>query len=230
MNRALLAVLVTAAALILPTAASAQTPEPPTFPTQAEMVTVDVVVTDDNGVPLRGLKKEDFVIQDEGQAQPLVLFEAIESPTAPSRAASWGSVSDNLPSGGVRPLIVIVFDEPHLTPANVELARDELRKLPTQREMGARTSSEPAAYSPRPAPRCHSATATGAIAARATKLLSAIAAATPMPVASRPSQSVPSGGTGSPRRRKRAARARIQSSTSSMLPSVNRWSRPTLLR
>src|SRR5262247_208097 len=116
--------------------ASAQTPEPPTFPTQAEMVTVDVVVTDDNGVPLRGLKKEDFVIQDEGQAQPLVLFEAVESPAARPRATSWGSGSDNL-AGATRPLIVVVFDEPHLTTANVELARDQLRTLPSQREMGA---------------------------------------------------------------------------------------------
>jgi VWFA-related protein len=116
--------------------ASAQTPEPPSFPTQAEMVTVDVVVTDESGAPLRGLKKEDFVIQEDGQAQPLALFEAIEGPSVLPAGASWGSVSNNLASGPVRPLIVIVFDEPHLTTANVELARNELRKLPTQHEMG----------------------------------------------------------------------------------------------
>jgi VWFA-related protein len=117
-------------------AASAQTPETPTFPTQAEMVTVDVVVTDESGAPIRGLTREDFTIRDEADTQSLVLFEAIDSPAGPVRSAMHGSVSDNLAGGAVRPLIVIVFDEPHLTTANVELARDQFRKLPTQREMG----------------------------------------------------------------------------------------------
>jgi VWFA-related protein len=50
---------------------------PPTFPTKVELVTVDVVVVDDKGVPVPGLTRDDFVIEEDGRPQPIVSFEAV---------------------------------------------------------------------------------------------------------------------------------------------------------
>ena len=58
-------------------AAAAPAPPPPTFPTKVELVTVDVIVVDDKGVPVPGLTRDDFVIEEDGRPQPIVSFEAV---------------------------------------------------------------------------------------------------------------------------------------------------------
>jgi VWFA-related protein len=50
----------------------------PTFPTLAEAITVDVVVLDRDGRPVRGLTKVDFTVLEDGQPQEIVSFEARE--------------------------------------------------------------------------------------------------------------------------------------------------------
>src|SRR5882672_933588 len=57
---------------------------PPTFPAQVEQVTVDVVVTDKKGEPLTGLRKEDLQIYENGVAQAIVSFDAVEVAAAPA--------------------------------------------------------------------------------------------------------------------------------------------------
>jgi VWFA-related protein len=52
------------------------TPPPPTFPTEVELITVDAVVLDAQGKPVRGLTRDDFQVLDEGQPQQVVSFEA----------------------------------------------------------------------------------------------------------------------------------------------------------
>ena len=57
---------------------------PPTFPAQVEQVIVDMVVTDKKGNPIRGLKREDITINEDGVAQQIVSFEAVQVPEQPS--------------------------------------------------------------------------------------------------------------------------------------------------
>src|SRR5262245_8533792 len=54
---------------------------PPTFPTQLEQVTVDVVVTDAKGAPIQGLKAEDLRVLEDGVPQSIVSFEAFVAPS-----------------------------------------------------------------------------------------------------------------------------------------------------
>ena len=48
----------------------------PSFPTQAEAITADVVVLDKDGRPVRGLTRQDFTLLEDGKPQPIVAFEA----------------------------------------------------------------------------------------------------------------------------------------------------------
>jgi VWFA-related protein len=93
-------------AALLATAALAQEPPPvPAFPSSADAITADVVVLDQDGLPVRGLTKDDFTLLEDGRAQTLVGFEARElrapnaesvpkAPLAEERvAANAGSVS-----------------------------------------------------------------------------------------------------------------------------------------
>ncbi len=67
---------------------------PPDFPTQVEVVTVDAVVVDAQGKPVEGLTKDDFVLEEDGQQQTIVKFEAVSVPSEPAQGpmpheASW---------------------------------------------------------------------------------------------------------------------------------------------
>ena len=63
----------------------------PAFPTQAEAITVDVVVVDKNDHPVTGLVKSDFTLLEDGRPQTIVGFEprnlkgATPAPEAPPR-------------------------------------------------------------------------------------------------------------------------------------------------
>ena len=50
------------------------------FPSQVEVVTVDAVVVDAQGKSVSGLIKDDFVVQEDGQPQAIVKFEAVSQP------------------------------------------------------------------------------------------------------------------------------------------------------
>ena len=56
------------------------------FPASTSAITVDVIVQDKEGRPVRGLTKEDFGVSEDGQAQPIVAFEErllTATPSAP---------------------------------------------------------------------------------------------------------------------------------------------------
>src|SRR6185295_11558896 len=96
-------------------------PSPPSFPAQAEAVTVDVVVLDRDGQPVAGLTKEDFTLLDGGQVQPIVGFEERRAPTgAETRAAATDAVPERVASdirnGPARGrVLVILIDDLGLT-------------------------------------------------------------------------------------------------------------------
>lgn len=106
-----------------PPAASPETP--PTFPGRVEQVTVDVVVADKKGVPVRGLTREDLEVFEDGVRQTLVSFEAVEVPpaaSAVSRPRPRISTNQEADDAGGRTFVVL-FDDAHLTPATAHRAK-----------------------------------------------------------------------------------------------------------
>ncbi len=108
-----------AAALI-----AAQERVKPSFPSQVDVVTVDVVVLDKKGEPVEKLQASDFVVSEDGRPQKLVQFEAValaeSAPTAPSTARS--RVASNESRDGRS--LVLVFDNANMTKLNVDRVKD----------------------------------------------------------------------------------------------------------
>jgi VWFA-related protein len=101
--------------------ARGQDASPPSFPAQAEAITVDVVVLDEAGQPVAGLGKDDFTLLDGGRPQPIVAFEARRVPTADAEgeAAESGAerVATNDGSGRRSGrILVVLIDDLGLTP------------------------------------------------------------------------------------------------------------------
>jgi VWFA-related protein len=107
--------------------------KPPSFPSNVELVTVDVVVTDKQGNPVVGLDRSDFTLVEEGAAQTIATFEAVtgrDEPPPTAVAPRNPRVSTN--SGApVRPgrALVIVFDQPHLSAEQAERGRRALGRF-----------------------------------------------------------------------------------------------------
>jgi len=122
-----------AALAVLPTIAQAQaqpspSPSPgatPSFPTQVELVVVDAVVKDKKGAPVTDLKRADFTVLEDGQAQSIVSFEAVKLPDQPQLTPpTKPRVSDNTShEAQTGRSFVIVFDDIHLTPFQARKAK-----------------------------------------------------------------------------------------------------------
>ena len=97
----------------------------PAFPGEAELVTVDVVLTDKEGNRVTGLTVDDFTVEEEGVPQVVSSFEAVELPPAPSHEPlPRPPVSTNmLPRQRASRTFVIVFDDLHLTPRDAPQAK-----------------------------------------------------------------------------------------------------------
>jgi len=92
---------------------------PPTFPGQVEQVTVDAVVVDKKGVPVKGLTRGDFEVYEDGVRQDVVSFESFEVPEAPAavpKAPPRVSTNREAAEAPGR-TFVILFDDIRLTPA-----------------------------------------------------------------------------------------------------------------
>ena len=68
------------------TAASQEKAPPPLFPAGTELVTVDAVVLDRDGMPVVGLTAADFTVSEDGAAQEIAAFEAVHLPLEPAAA------------------------------------------------------------------------------------------------------------------------------------------------
>lgn len=92
---------------------------------QSKLVLVRVVVRDKNGEPVRGLKKGDFRLSDEGKEQTILQFEEVppELPSGASPAQPSGSVHAP-PTGSEQRFIAFYFDEFNSSAADLILARD----------------------------------------------------------------------------------------------------------
>jgi VWFA-related protein len=91
----------------------------PTFPSQVELVTVDVVVTDKKGNPVPDLTKDEMQITEDGVPQTVTSFETIllSPEPAPEKPAPRPFVATNTdPQVRTARTFVVVFDDIHLTP------------------------------------------------------------------------------------------------------------------
>jgi len=64
-----------AAATASPTASTPSAPPTITIRTSTQVVALDVVVTDSNGHPVRGLQQSDFIVAEDGKPQSVRLFQ-----------------------------------------------------------------------------------------------------------------------------------------------------------
>ena len=114
-------------AAMAPLLAAAQEPRTPqaTFPSGAELVTVDVVVAGPGGAPVRDLRREDFTVLEEGVVQEVTAFDAVDrTPTAAAAPPPLPGVTSNVDASARESRsFVVVFDELHLDPAEAQRAR-----------------------------------------------------------------------------------------------------------
>lgn len=149
--RPTLAVLVLSAAALVagppPLAAGAsqgtarQAPQTSPFRSESELVTVDVVVVDKHGDPVRDLSLSDFTITEDGRPQAVQFFQpVVTSGAAPQATRSVERAygySTNV-GGQARPerSFVIFFDDVHLTQEQGERAKGAIDRF-LQQETGA---------------------------------------------------------------------------------------------
>jgi VWFA-related protein len=123
---------------LAPPGASPAPQKPPEFAAQAEIVTVDVVVTDRGGEPVLDLRPEDFTVREDGVEQVIAAFEAVHRPAvagpapggpAASLVGEPRSVSNQVPPSKLGGHFVVVFDELHMTPAEAQRGRTAVHEL-----------------------------------------------------------------------------------------------------
>jgi hypothetical protein len=119
---------------------AARAQPPPVFPTGAQLVTIDVVVVDRDGRPVRGLTREDFQVNDGGAPQAITHFEAV-SAAAPDAAP---------PTLAPRSF-VIVYDDLHIAPLGPPSTTSSSARR--DRGSGSRSSSRAPGRGGRPASR-----------------------------------------------------------------------------
>jgi VWFA-related protein len=122
-------VLASAAALAAQEARKPAAPPPaetpPTFPAQVEQVIVDVVVTDKKGNPIKGLTRDDMTVAEDGVAQQVVSFEAVQVPDAPSETPPPPPIVsvNTAPEERRGRTFVVLFDDMNITPWRANQAK-----------------------------------------------------------------------------------------------------------
>jgi VWFA-related protein len=125
---------------VLPVLAFSQTParEPPPEvhtlpPVKAELVQIDVVVTDRKGEPVRGLRPEDFEVLEDGKRQRVTHFKdgrgrpvplLVDAPALPAVEAPPA-----VPEDGQGRYIVLAVDDMNMDPANFAQAKRAFRRF-----------------------------------------------------------------------------------------------------
>jgi VWFA-related protein len=110
--------------------------EPPKFPAQVELITVDTVVVDAKGNPVTGLTRDDFILKEDGQVREILAFEAIALPHRPSTPTPETAPTPRphiVSSAAVVPrtgsTFLVVFDDLHLTGVSATSARTTLGRF-----------------------------------------------------------------------------------------------------
>ena len=122
-RRTVVTLLSLAVAIVMLDAQPPATPAPPdteapTFRQGIDLITVDVVVTDRDGQPVRTLTVDDFQVYEDGVVQPIVTFSYVDTSVhaQEAKAASATPVADvasNLPRGTDGRFYLILLDDLH---------------------------------------------------------------------------------------------------------------------
>jgi VWFA-related protein len=97
-------------------------PQQPTFKSGVELVTIDAIVVDKDGHPVKGLQADDFIVTLDGQVRPVRLLDYREYGSSSESDASAQADASNRPQRSVGQtrggrLVVIVFDDLSYRPA-----------------------------------------------------------------------------------------------------------------
>ncbi len=110
--------------------------EPPVFPSDVALVTVDAVVVDAEGRPVSGLTRDDFVVLEGGVEQPLAAFEEVvprasrdSSATTLSAPAPPERVATNVEPQPGGASFLVVADDIHLSSRGSVEARTVLERF-----------------------------------------------------------------------------------------------------
>ncbi len=113
----------------------------PTFKVQVDYVEVDVLVTDQQGMFVRNLTKDDFQVLEDGKPQTISSFAVVDIPVERATRPLFAKQpvepdvqTNERPFDGR--VYVMVLDEPHTDPANTPLVRLAARKF-IQEDLGA---------------------------------------------------------------------------------------------
>ena len=100
----------------------------PTIKVTTRETILDVLVTDDKGQPVRGLKQSDFNVSEDGHPQPIRSFAEYdkETPPAPPRTLPPGTYTNAAALPATGPVQILYFDLPAATfyPPNTNPAAD----------------------------------------------------------------------------------------------------------
>jgi VWFA-related protein len=107
----------------------------PTFRTETNFVELHVSVTTKDGARVRGLKKEDFEVEDDGKAQAVSVFDAVDLPMDIPAANGVAAAAGPWPDSGVANnaglakgrVYVIVMDYPKLAAASTNKVQKQVR-------------------------------------------------------------------------------------------------------
>jgi VWFA-related protein len=119
--------LETTTALILLACATASA-EDSTPSVRAEVVRLDVVVTNAQGTPVRDLVREDFAVFEDGKPQRLTDVVFVGGPGAVALATAAGPATSEDEQEPRRP-VAIVVDELHLSQRGVGAVKETLRRF-----------------------------------------------------------------------------------------------------
>jgi hypothetical protein len=114
-------------------AAAAQEPQDiPKFASKVELVTVDAVVQDAKGRPVRGLTAADFTLVEDGQSQTITSFEAVDlgdTADAGPRAAAGPVATNARQRAAAAGSYVLLVDDVSLSPTRQTVVREALARF-----------------------------------------------------------------------------------------------------
>jgi VWFA-related protein len=119
----------------LPTLSSQQAkakvpPDTPVFRSEAQLVVMDVSVTDLHGAPVKGLQAGDFTLLENGKPQAVRIFEAhgsqLTSPVTAEHPLPAGTFTNRISATTDTPLNVLLFDMLNTPPEDQAYARQQM--------------------------------------------------------------------------------------------------------
>jgi VWFA-related protein len=105
---------------------AAQAPGATTLRVEVELVTVEVMVLDKKGSPVRNLKKEDFRLYEDGKQQAISTFDEVIDNPSQTMPTSLADIDDSGPNRGK--MVLILFDDSTITPGQQKMTRDSAEK------------------------------------------------------------------------------------------------------